>query len=163
MVDDAIGSTIDAMLTPIGTKTPTPASKSPSLLSKSGSTGVKKGLPINPKKELTQEQLDCAITAMRSREQDLDYAYSTFSAAMLYALDVRTDALLQSWMIRDPSARRVVRNSAWTSWKKDIKTARAELNTTKRTAWSTYKEAINECQVHSSEIEDMATQTSDGF
>lgn len=110
---------------------------------------------------LTGATLECARTAVTTREAAVRTAYAALSTAYLAGMDARAQSLTAAWTLTDKNARKTAREAAWTTWNTTAKTAREAFRTARKSAWDAFRTSTKACKVPSNEIESNKTQSSD--
>ncbi len=93
--------------------------------------------------------LTCMKAAVEKRENSIIAAKEKSFASMDTAFKARRDSLKTAWDKTDVKERREAINAAWKTFREAHKTARAQLRTDDKTAWSTFKTDAKACKVDS--------------
>ena len=110
---------------------------------------------------LTGATLECARTAVTTREAAVRTAYAALSTAYLAGMDARAQSLTAAWTLTDKTARKIAREAAWTTWNTTAKTAREAFRTARKSAWDAFRTSTKACKVPSSEMDSNINQASD--
>lgn len=93
--------------------------------------------------------LACMKTAVEKRENSIIAAKEKSFGSMDTAFKARRDALKTAWDKTETKERREAINAAWKTFRDSHKTARAQLRTDDKSAWSTFKTDAKACKVDS--------------
>lgn len=87
----------------------------------------------------------CIQSAVDTREDALESAFTAFTTAENTALAARKTALHDAWGTTDATARRTARNKAWSDFRVANRKAFETLRNGRKTAWSTFTTASKAC------------------
>jgi hypothetical protein len=105
----------------------------------------------------------CILAAVDARESALGAAFTAFASSQSAALAARKSALSAAWGTTDTTARRTVRDKAWSDYRTAEKTSRTTLRTAGKTAWTAFKTASKACGVEVAETPSTEGTTSLGL
>ena len=83
--------------------------------------------------------LTCMQNAVEKRDIKIIGAFSTFSSLVQSALGTRLAELKTAWGIQDASVRKQAIKSAWEKYKKDAKSGREIMQSSRKSAWDQFK------------------------
>lgn len=91
--------------------------------------------------------LTCMQTAVDIREDGIISAHTAYNTAIMSGLTARKSALHDAWGLTDGTVRKTAIKSAWSAWKSAHTDARADLKSSKKAVWTTFKAtAKNTCK-----------------
>ncbi len=102
----------------------------------------------------------CISTAIDVRETAVITNQTTFNASLLTALNTRKEALKSAWLKTEKKERISARDAAWKAFKDAHKSARTTLESSNKTAWSTFRTSEKSCGVQTGETPSVVTTTS---
>lgn len=88
----------------------------------------------------------CVQNAIEKRDTAISIGVDVFATSVKSALTTRKDALKAAWAITKSQDRRIARKAAWAAYNKSAKDAHTALKTARNSAWSTYKTDIKACK-----------------
>lgn len=104
----------------------------------------------------------CMQTAVENREIAITGAWTTFTSAIVSALESRKTALYSAWGMSDAKARGAAIKTTATTWKSANKKAHEELRKSRGAAWETFKKtAKDSCKMPVPKEESLGTEAKD--
>jgi len=92
-----------------------------------------------------QVDLNCMKNAIEKRENDLKTARETYFNKINQAYDQRKNDLLQAWSIENKKERQKAIATAWSNFRKSIKSAQAEYRKAHNQIWKTFVQDRKNC------------------
>lgn len=89
--------------------------------------------------------LECVRTAVDKREGSIITAWDSLNIALTGALSARKSSLYSAWSINDQKERRTAIKNAWQTFKNLKRDSAQTFNSSRKTAWSTFKTEAKAC------------------
>ena len=88
----------------------------------------------------------CLQSAVKTREDGIQAAFSAYNTAMLTALTTRASALNVAWGNSDAKARKAASTTAWNAYGKSSRENNTVFRTAKNSGWRIYNTAVAACK-----------------